>query len=178
MLSEIHSIKTKMFKRVYLQGTIGILKEWLQKLHRGERIKNLVPPLTCLLLHNNNNSNSGSGSGDVSSTIKEGNVDQDKGPMTTPNICLTSEDDELPLTEQIEYLYEIQEKLLGQYKKLLRADEKWFVLRELLLDANVELDVFSEEDIKSTLAKKRSRRGNNKDQISQSEQNNENHSLT
>ena len=173
MLSEIDSIKTKMFKKSLFAINDWYIKRMAAKVAQGGADKKSSATTNLSSTNNNNNSNSGSGSGDVSSTIKEGNVDQDKGPMTTPNIDLTSEDDELPLTEQIEYLYEIQEKLLGQYKKLLRADEKWFVLRELLLDANVELDVFSEEDIKSTLAKKRSRRGNNKDQISQSEQNNE-----
>ena len=181
MLSEIDSIKTKMFKKNLFAVNDWYIKRMAAKVVQGStdtKSNGTVLPSTENNNNNNNNSNSISNNGgdngsNGTSIINEGNMDQAKDSMTTPDTDLTLEDDEPPLTEQIECLYEIQEKLIGQYKKLLRADEKWFVLRELLLDANVELDVFSEEDIKSTLAKKRSRRGNNKDQISQSEQNNE-----
>ncbi|CCF57331.1 hypothetical protein KAFR_0C03390 [Kazachstania africana CBS 2517] len=47
------------------------------------------------------------------------------------------------LNDQIEYLYQIQEKLLKQYNSMINNEKKWFTLRELLLDANIELDLFS-----------------------------------
>ncbi|CCK70594.1 Ies3p KNAG_0E03360 [Huiozyma naganishii CBS 8797] len=48
--------------------------------------------------------------------------------------------------EQVECLYEIQKNLIHDYRKVCQEEKKWFVLKELLLDANLELDLFSEQE--------------------------------
>lgn len=60
---------------------------------------------------------------------------------------LNFDENELPTDEeQIEILYKIQENLLQDYKKLLAEEKKWFLLKELIMDANIELDLYSQEE--------------------------------
>lgn len=59
----------------------------------------------------------------------------------------------LPLDKQKEILQNIQTSLVEQYEALERDVRKWFTLRELLLDANIELDLFSEQDTRTRPAK-------------------------
>ena len=54
-----------------------------------------------------------------------------------------TEEVDLPDDEKIDILSKIQENLLDEYQTLSQKERKWFVLKELLLDANVELDLFS-----------------------------------
>ncbi|CAI4045853.1 Ies3p SKDI_12G1050 [Saccharomyces kudriavzevii IFO 1802] len=54
-----------------------------------------------------------------------------------------TEDIGLPDGEKIDILTKIQESLLEEYETLSQKERKWFILKELLLDANVELDLFS-----------------------------------
>jgi len=56
---------------------------------------------------------------------------------------------QLPLNEQLDSLYQLQHGLLNQYSLLQNLEKKWFALREINLDANIELDLFSEQDVKS-----------------------------
>lgn len=62
-------------------------------------------------------------------------------------------DDEVPLEDQYEWLTQIQENLGDQYKALVNEEKKWFVFKELLLDANAELDLYSAQDDKKTIVK-------------------------
>ena len=55
---------------------------------------------------------------------------------------------ELPLDQQIDALYDLQKNLLQKYHSLQNIEKKWFALRETILDANIELDLFSEQDVK------------------------------
>ncbi|SMN18548.1 similar to Saccharomyces cerevisiae YLR052W IES3 Subunit of the INO80 chromatin remodeling complex [Maudiozyma saulgeensis] len=55
----------------------------------------------------------------------------------------------LSLSDQIDSLYQLQNNLLKQYNFLQNLEKKWFALREIILDANIELDLFSEQDVKS-----------------------------
>lgn len=52
----------------------------------------------------------------------------------------------VPLESQQAWLQQIQENLLQEYKELVKDEKKWIVLKELLLDANVELDLYSAQD--------------------------------
>lgn len=52
----------------------------------------------------------------------------------------------LSLREQLECLQKIQDNLLQDYKDSQKEEKKWFVLKELLLEANTELDLFSSQD--------------------------------
>lgn len=52
----------------------------------------------------------------------------------------------VPLESQQVWLEQIQENLLQEYKELVKDEKKWIVLKELLLDANVELDLYSAQD--------------------------------
>lgn len=55
--------------------------------------------------------------------------------------------DETPsLEQQCEWLTEIHERLVSQYKQSLQEEKKWFLKKELLLDANIKLDLFSSND--------------------------------
>lgn len=40
--------------------------------------------------------------------------------------------------------------MLEEYQKLSQKERKWFILKELLLDANVELDLFSNRGRKAS----------------------------
>ncbi|CAL9728227.1 ino eighty subunit 3 [Monosporozyma unispora] len=57
-----------------------------------------------------------------------------------------NEDIDLPLNEQIDILYKIQENLLQDYKMSRKEYIKWFQLKEVMLDANVELDLYSKNE--------------------------------
>ncbi|QLG74895.1 hypothetical protein HG535_0H02220 [Zygotorulaspora mrakii] len=61
--------------------------------------------------------------------------------------------DEHALGTQHEWLSQIQESLVGQYESLINEEKKWFVLKELLLDANAEFDLYSSQDEKRTIVK-------------------------
>lgn len=53
---------------------------------------------------------------------------------------------EVPLESQREWLEQIQQNLLHEYRALVKDEKKWIVLKELLLDANIELDLYSAQD--------------------------------
>lgn len=53
---------------------------------------------------------------------------------------------EVPLEDQHVWLQQIQEKLAAEYRRLVNEEKKWIVLKELLLDANTELDLYSAQD--------------------------------
>lgn len=58
----------------------------------------------------------------------------------------------LSLQDQVNILSQIQSNLIGDYQNLLNTERKWFILKEILLDANAELDLFStQEDRKKTI---------------------------
>ncbi|EWG89848.1 Ies3p [Saccharomyces cerevisiae P301] len=61
-----------------------------------------------------------------------------------------TEDPDLSDDEKIDILTKIQENLLEEYQKLSQKERKWFILKELLLDANVELDLFSNRGRKAS----------------------------
>lgn len=63
------------------------------------------------------------------------------------------DDDDIPLSYQLEWLRQIQDNLKDEYHLLVNEEKKWFVLKELLLDANAELDLFSAQDEKKTTIK-------------------------
>lgn len=50
---------------------------------------------------------------------------------------------EAPLEDQYEWLRQIRAKLVEEYHGLVNEEKKWIVLKELLLDANTELDLYS-----------------------------------
>ncbi|CCE66187.1 hypothetical protein TPHA_0P00290 [Tetrapisispora phaffii CBS 4417] len=54
---------------------------------------------------------------------------------------------DVPLQVQIQWLQEIQHDLMGTYKDLVNKEKKWFTLKEVILDANAELDLFSTKDV-------------------------------
>lgn len=56
------------------------------------------------------------------------------------------ENNDLSLQEQIDILYKIQENLLVDYKASRKEYTKWFQLKEVILDANVELDLYSKNE--------------------------------
>ena len=52
----------------------------------------------------------------------------------------------------MEWLLQIQTNLIKEYKISQQEEKKWFLLKELLLDANIELDLFSaQNNITSTI---------------------------
>lgn len=61
-----------------------------------------------------------------------------------------TEDFDLSDDEKIDILTKIQENLLAEYEELSQKERKWFILKELLLDANVELDLFSNRGRKAS----------------------------
>ncbi|CAR28416.1 hypothetical protein ZYGR_0S00460 [Zygosaccharomyces rouxii] len=64
----------------------------------------------------------------------------------------SSEPPLLPLQDQVNLLSQIQRNLIGDYEDLLNTERKWFILKEILLDANAELDLFStQEERKKTI---------------------------
>lgn len=63
------------------------------------------------------------------------------------------DDDDIPLNYQLEWLSQIKDNLFGEYHSLVNEEKKWFILKELLLDANAELDLFSAQDEKKTTIK-------------------------
>lgn len=65
---------------------------------------------------------------------------------TTKEQPIHEEDNELSLQEQIDILYKIQENLLVDYKASRKEYTKWFQLKEVMLDANVELDLYSKNE--------------------------------
>ncbi|KAG0666297.1 hypothetical protein C6P45_000258 [Maudiozyma exigua] len=68
--------------------------------------------------------------------------------LPQPNASNSSLKVELSLEDQIDALYDLQNNLLKQYHSLQNVEKKWFALRETILDANIELDLFSEQDLK------------------------------
>lgn len=66
--------------------------------------------------------------------IKEEDAEEDDTNITTS----------LSLDDQKDILYKIQNNLFKQYKQSQLEEKKWFILKELLLDANIELDIFSQ----------------------------------
>lgn len=57
-----------------------------------------------------------------------------------------NDDEELPLSEQLSILYKIQQNLIKDYRQIQREQQKWFQLKELLLDANIQLDLHSKNE--------------------------------
>lgn len=57
-----------------------------------------------------------------------------------------NEDDQLPLNEQLSILCKIQQNLINDYRQIQREQQKWFQLKELLLDANIQLDLYSKNE--------------------------------
>ncbi|QLL31780.1 hypothetical protein HG536_0B06480 [Torulaspora globosa] len=53
---------------------------------------------------------------------------------------------EVPLEDQHVWLQQIHEQLAREYRSLVNEEKKWIVLKELLLDANTELDLYSAQD--------------------------------
>lgn len=51
----------------------------------------------------------------------------------------------LSLEEQVETLYTVQENLLNDYRAIKRQQRKWFQLKELMLEANINLDLYSKK---------------------------------
>lgn len=60
--------------------------------------------------------------------------------------------------EQIDILYQIQQNLLMDYNKLLAEEKKWFFLKELIMDANIELDLYSQEERQQLIHNNRKRK--------------------
>lgn len=54
--------------------------------------------------------------------------------------------DDAPLDQQARWLAEIHKDLLQQYNTLLQEEKKWFLKKEVLLDANAKLDLFTTRD--------------------------------
>lgn len=58
----------------------------------------------------------------------------------------------LPLQAQADLLTHVQENLIKDYQDLLNTERGWFILKEIMLDANAELDLFStQEERKKTI---------------------------
>ncbi|GCE99372.1 hypothetical protein ZYGM_003845 [Zygosaccharomyces mellis] len=58
----------------------------------------------------------------------------------------------LALSDQINLLSQVQHNLIADYQDLLNTERKWFILKEIVLDANAELDLFStQEERKKTI---------------------------
>ncbi|AET37684.1 Ies3p Ecym_1458 [Eremothecium cymbalariae DBVPG len=56
-------------------------------------------------------------------------------------------DEPLPsLQQQHEWLKEIQAKLLKQYEDTVQEEKRWYMKKEVMLDANIKLDLFSTKD--------------------------------
>lgn len=62
-------------------------------------------------------------------------------------------DSSVPLESQHAWLQQIQQNLLQEYRGLVQDEKKWIVLKELLLDANVELDLYSAQDAEKKTVK-------------------------
>ena len=69
---------------------------------------------------------------------------QGQAPGENPNGSPT-----LAPSAQRDTLARIQSSLIAEYTRLQREERKWFTLRELLLDANIELDLYSEQDTRA-----------------------------
>lgn len=65
----------------------------------------------------------------------------------------SDEDTEFILREQYIWLKEIQDQLISQYKQAIQEEKRWFIKKEMLLDANIKLDLFSERTSDSELVK-------------------------
>ncbi|QLQ79294.1 hypothetical protein HG537_0B06420 [Torulaspora globosa] len=52
----------------------------------------------------------------------------------------------VPLEDQHVWLQQIQQNLAREYRNLVNEEKKWILLKELLLDANTELDLYSAQD--------------------------------
>ncbi|CCH60758.1 hypothetical protein TBLA_0D02550 [Henningerozyma blattae CBS 6284] len=52
----------------------------------------------------------------------------------------------IPIEKQISWLKQINQNLIKQYNSLLKEEKKWFILKELLLDANTEWDLYKSID--------------------------------
>ncbi|AQZ19086.1 IES3 (YLR052W) [Zygosaccharomyces parabailii] len=59
----------------------------------------------------------------------------------------------LPLEDQISLLTQLQSNLIHDYHELLNTERKWFILKEIMLDANAELDLFSTQEERRTTVK-------------------------
>lgn len=76
---------------------------------------------------------------DVATSNNELVSSENAGPPTSPQ-------DEPPIQQQIEWLTEIHRDLLQQYRTLLQEEKKWFLKKEVMLDANTKLDLFTTHD--------------------------------
>lgn len=59
----------------------------------------------------------------------------------------------LSLQEQIALLTQLESNLVRDYNELLNTERKWFILKEIMLDANAELDLFSTQEERRTTVK-------------------------
>ncbi|SCU81357.1 LANO_0B02784g1_1 [Lachancea nothofagi CBS 11611] len=48
--------------------------------------------------------------------------------------------------QQLEWLSEMHTELMEQYRYLLQEEKKWFLKKEVMLDANVKLDLYATRD--------------------------------
>ncbi|SCU77999.1 LAME_0A02938g1_1 [Lachancea meyersii CBS 8951] len=48
--------------------------------------------------------------------------------------------------QQTQWLCELQKTLIEEYRALLQEEKKWFLKKEVLLDANVKLDLYATRD--------------------------------
>ncbi|EDO17489.1 hypothetical protein Kpol_1058p26 [Vanderwaltozyma polyspora DSM 70294] len=58
--------------------------------------------------------------------------------------------EDIPLEDQSKWLKQIQIDLIGTYTSLVEQEKKWFAMKELLLDANAELDLFSTREVRKS----------------------------
>lgn len=54
--------------------------------------------------------------------------------------------DKLTLQEQLECLTKVHKNIVREYNLSVEEEKKWYILKELMLDANAELDLFSSQN--------------------------------
>ncbi|SCU78572.1 LADA_0A06304g1_1 [Lachancea dasiensis] len=68
-------------------------------------------------------------------------------PTPTAHVAREAANKEPPSEQQqLQWLREVHLDLLQEYRSLLQEEKKWFLKKELMLDANVKLDLYSMRD--------------------------------
>lgn len=76
---------------------------------------------------------------------KQGKLEEE-GEKNEENVKDSEVTDETDLAEKYKWHLEINRDLLKEYKSLLQEEKRWFLKKELMLDANIKFDLFSTRD--------------------------------
>ncbi|SCV00980.1 LAMI_0G08548g1_1 [Lachancea mirantina] len=68
---------------------------------------------------------------------------QEHGQIEPLENTLEANKSDATLQQQVEWLSQIHQNLLRDYKQLLQEEKRWFIKKELMLETNLKLDLFS-----------------------------------